>query len=270
MKFLIALAVCSLLSVSCSSLPRPGAALVGSSPAEARTALQRSAAAHGRPWERYRKVEVSYDGEWTTIATKIQPIITNPEFRKSSQEIYQPRSGNVRQLHRGPSGAKEVIRVRPARTEVKFNGKRSDDPEVNGAAALVADAYTVFLFGPSWLLANGRDFSLLPDATCEGEACHLVIGRVVPGFGNSADDHFVAWVSKKSGLLKRFQFSLNGMESTRGADVDVVFSEYRTAVDGSVWPGHFVERIQRPILAKAHDWRMTSLALDGRVVFRDR
>ena len=231
--------------------------------------MERSAAAHGCPWERYRKVEVSYDGEWTTLATKIQPIITDPDFRKSSDEIYQPRSAKVRQLHRGPKGEKEVIRARPARTEVKFNGKRSADPEVDAAAALVADAYTVFLFGPSWLLANGRDFSSLPAATCEGEVCCLVVGRVVPGFGNSAEDGFVAWISKKSGLLKRFQFSLNGMVSTRGADVDVVFSEHRTAADGSVWPGHFVERIQRPILAKAHTWRMTSLTLDGRNVFRD-
>lgn len=244
--------------------------MAGSSPTEALAVLKRSAAAHGRPWEKYRKVEVAYDGEWTTIATKIQPIITDPNFRKSSVEVYQPQSGKVRQLHRGPSGVKEVVRTRPTRAEVKFNGQRSTDPEVTAAAALVADAYTVFLFGTSWLLANGHDFSLLPDATCEGEACQLVVGQVAPGFGNAADDVFVAWVSKNNGLLRRFQFSLNGMESTQGADVDVVFSEHRTAADGSVWPRHFVEWIQRPILAKAHDWRMTSLTLDGRVVFSDR
>jgi len=241
--------------------------LKGSSPAEAKAALQRSAAAHGSPWKNYRKVEVSYDGEWSTLATKIQPIITDPEFRKSSDEIYQTRSGKVSQLHRGPGGMKEVTRMRPTQTQVEFNGKRSDDPEVRAAAALVADAYAVFLFGSSWLLANGEDFSLLPDATFEGDLCQLVVGRVVPGFGNSKEDFFVAWLSKKTGLLRRFQFSLNGMESTQGADVDVEFSEFRTAADGSVWPGHFVEWIQRPILTKAHDWRMTALKLDGRVVF---
>jgi len=270
MKLLLSLAGCGLFLSSCSSLPRPGAALKGSSPVEAKAALQRSAAVHGNPWKNYRKVEVSYDGEWSTLATKIQPIITDPEFRKSSDEIYQPRSGKVRQLHRGPGGMKEVVHTRSAQTEVKFNGKRSDDAEVKAAAALVADAYTVFLFGPSWLLANGKDFSLIPDATFEGDVCQLVVGRVVPGFGNSAEDFFVAWLSKKTGLMRRFQFSLNGMESTAGADVDVEFSEFRTAADGSVWPGQFVEWIQRPILTKAHDWRMTSLTLDGRVVFAAR
>ncbi len=267
MKLLLALAGCCLFLNSCSSLPRPGAELKGSSPAEARAVLQRSAAAHGDPWKNYRKVEVSYDGEWSTLATKIQPIITNPEFRKSSDETYQPRSGRVLQLHRGPSGMKEVTRMRPTQTQVEFNEVISDDPEVKAAAALVADAYTVFLFGSSWLLANGEDFSLLPDAAFEGEVCQLVVGRVEPGFGNSKEDFFVAWLSKESGLLKRFQFSLNGMESTQGADVDVVFSEFRTATDGSVWPRHFVEWIQRPILTKAHDWRMTALKLDRRVVF---
>lgn len=256
-----------LLSAACSTLPQPRPALGSSFPTEARKVLQISAAAHGHPWEKYRKVEVSYDGEWMKTATILQPIITNPEFRKSSYEIYQPKSGNVRQFHRGPLGEKLVTRVRPLGIEVNFNGATSYDTEVKKAAALVADAYTVFLFGPSWLLANGRDLSMQPEATCEGEICQLVSGRVKPGFGYASEDFFVAWVSKKSGLLRRFQFSLNGMDSTQGADVDVVFSDYRTAQDGSVWPQYFVERIQRPILAKAHVWRMTSLALDGQVVF---
>lgn len=63
--------------------------------------------------------------------------------------------------------------------------------------------------------------------------------------------------------MRRIQFSLNGLESTRGADVDVTFSDFRKAPDGSLWRGHFLERIQRPIPAKAHEWQMTSLKLDG-------
>jgi hypothetical protein len=100
----------------------------------------------------------------------------------------------------------------------------------------------------------------------DGEVCQLVAGRLAPGIGNSEEDFFIVWISQESGWMKRFQFTLNGMDSTRGADVDVVFSDHRKAPDGSVWAGHFVERIQRPLLAKAHDWRMTSLSLDGRKV----
>jgi len=97
----------------------------------------------------------------------------------------------------------------------------------------------------------------------DGERCHLIAGRLSPGFGNSAEDHFIAWIGRDSSLMRRFQFTLNGLDSTRGADVDVTFSDFRKAADGSVWPGNFVEYIQRPLLAKAHQWRMTSLRLDG-------
>jgi hypothetical protein len=63
--------------------------------------------------------------------------------------------------------------------------------------------------------------------------------------------------------MRRLQFTLNGLDSTRGADVDVTFSDFHKAADGSVWPRTFVEYIQRPLRAKAHEWRMNSLKLDG-------
>ena len=132
------------------------------------------------------------------------------------------------------------------------------------AAALVADAYTVFVFGSSWLAENGRDFQLLPGGSIAGEPCHLVSGTLKPGLGRADSDSFIAWIGKGTGHLRRFQFTLNGLESTKGADVDVTFSEMRKAPDGSVWPTRFVERVQRPVNIPAHDWRMTSLSLGGR------
>jgi hypothetical protein len=91
----------------------------------------------------------------------------------------------------------------------------------------------------------------------------LIAGRLSPGFGNSGEDHFIAWLGCDSSLMRRFQFTLNGLDSTRGADVDVTVADFRKAAEGTVWPGNFVESIQRPLLAKAHQWRMTSLKLDG-------
>ena len=205
---------------------------------------------------------MEYTGEWSAIAKRLQPVLTDPDFRVSSVETYQPATGKVRQVHTGPLGTKTVDRRRPE-IRVSFNGTASSEPEVLDSAALVADAYTAFLFGPSWLSRKGTDFNLIGERTLDGERCHLIAGRLSPGFGNSREDHFIAWIGRGSSLMRRLQFTLNGLDSTRGADVDVTFSEFRKAADGSVWPQNFVEYIQRPLQAKAHQWRMKSLKLDG-------
>lgn len=253
------------LLASCSSLPVPGVAGDKKTTADAMAVLKRSAATSGNPWRNYRQVKVAYEGEWNKLTTRLQPVLTDPGFRKGSVETYQPRSGRVLQLHSGLQGAKQVTR-RGSRTEVLVNGVTSKDSEVIAAAALVADAYTVFLFGPSWLVGRSNDLTLLEERTLGTERCELVAGKLRPGFGASAEDHFIVWIGKESGLMRRIQFSLNGLESTRGADVEVTFSDSWKAADGSIWPGHFLETIQRPILTNAHDWRMTALWLDGRKV----
>ncbi len=259
------LALSLTLLASCSSLPVPGVAGDRQTNADAVAVLKRSAAKSGNPWRNYRQVKVAYEGEWNNLTTRLQPVLTDTGFRKGSVETYQPRSGRVLQLHSGPQGTKQVTR-RGSKTEVLVKGVACKDSEVIAAAALVADAYTVFLFGPSWLVGQSSDLTLLNDRTLGDERCELVAGKLSPGFGASAEDHFIAWIGKESGLMRRFQFSLNGLESTRGADVEVTFSEHWKAADGSIWPGHFLETIQRPILTNAHDWRMTALWLDGRKV----
>lgn len=264
MRLLAGFLAISLLA-SCSTLPRPGADPGPAVAGDAKALLQRSARAHGDPWRNYQRVEVAYAGEWSAIATRLQPVLTDPDFRKDSVESYQPRRRTVVQVHRGPGGTKEVRRE-GRKVAVSYNGKPSTDGEVLDSAALVADAYTVFLFGPSWLAEHGRDLRLLEERELDGKRCQLVAGRLAPGFGAAEQDDFIAWIDAESRLLKRFQFSLNGLDSTRGADVDVVFSDFQRAADGSVWPGRFIERIQRPLRAKAHDWRMTALSLDGRKV----
>lgn len=251
------------LLASCSTLPVPGPAAGPPPSGEAAALLRESARRHGDPWQKHRRVEVGYDGEWSAIATRLQPVLTDPDFRKSSLETYQPRLARVHQTHRGPGGIKVVLRQRPS-TEVRYNGTPAGDPEVLDSAALVADAYTAFLFGSSWLAAQGRDLRGLGEGELDGEICQQVAGRLSPGFGAAGEDHFIAWIGRDSRLLRRLQFSLNGLASTRGADVDVVFSEHWQAPGGTVWPGRFVERIQRPLRAKAHEWTMTSLQIDGR------
>ena len=251
------------LLASCSNLPMPGGSAGSGASADALSVLKRSAAKSGNPWQRYRHVEVSYSGKWSYLATRLQPVLTDPGFRHGSVESYQPRSKRVRQLHSGPQGTKQVTR-QGLKTEVVRNGKTSNDSEVTAAAALVVDAYTAFLFGPSWLLGSSSELTLLEQKPLGGESCTLVAGKLRPGIGSAAADDFIAWIGNDSGLMRRFQFSLNALDSTRGADVEVTFSDHWKATDGSIWPGHFVETIERPILTKAHDWRLTGLRLDGR------
>jgi hypothetical protein len=252
----------ALLLASCSSLPVPGSTATAAPCETARQIIKQSAAIHGDAWGKYREVEVEYTGEWSAIDKRLQPVLTDSGFRGSSVEIYQPASGKVRQLHTGPLGTKTVDRRRPE-IHVSFNGTASADREILDSAALVADAYTAFLFGPSWLSRKGTDFQLIGERTLDGESCNLIEGRLSPGFGNSHEDHFIAWIGSDTSLMKRLQFTLNGLDSTRGADVDVTFSEFHKTADGSVWPRTFVEYIQRPLRAKAHEWHMNSLKLDG-------
>lgn len=261
LRYVLPIGAAALLA-SCSSLPVPGGASAGAPTEEARQIMKQSAARHGDGWNAYRKIKVEYTGEWSPIAERLQPGLTDSGFRKSSVEIYQPAAGKVRQIHKGPLGTKTVDRQRPE-IQVSFNGTASSDGDVLDSAALVADAYTAFLFGPSWLSRKGADFKRIGERTMDGEICHLIAGRLSPGFGKSGEDQFIAWIGRDSSLMRRFQFTLNGLDSTRGADVDVTFSDFRKAADGSVWPGNFVEYIQRPLLAKAHQWHMTSIELDG-------
>ncbi len=260
-RFIITAAAAAFLA-SCSSLPVPGEATANAPSQKARHIMERSAAATGNAWKRYRETQVEYNGDWAPLAARLQPVLTDSGFRKSSVESYKPATGSVRQIHTGPKGIKTVERRGPE-IRVAFNGESSNEREVLDAAALVADAYTAFLFGPSWLASRGAGFRFLGERELGGETCQLIAGSLSPGFGASGEDHFIAWIGRESSLMRRFQFTLNGLDSTRGADVDVTFSNFRKAPDGSLWPGHFLERIQRPIPAKAHEWRMTSLRLDG-------
>jgi len=252
----------SLLFVSCSTLPNPNSVDSSETDASAIAVLRKSAEVHGDAWKNYKRVDVSFDGEWSRLATRIQPILTDPAFRKSSAETYLTGSKIVSQTHTGPDGRKTVER-RTAAISVSYNGTRTQNMDKLDAAALVADAYTVFLFGSSWIATHGANLQILPSKSIGNVSCHLVSGTVRPGFGNSPEDRFIAWIAEDSSHLLRFQFTLNGLETTQGADVDVTFSEMRKAMDGSIWPTRFIERVRRPVNIKAHEWRTTSLTLDG-------
>jgi hypothetical protein len=248
------------LLVSCSSLPDPRTPPVAGA-TEARQLLVQSAERAGRPWQRLREVEVVYDGEWARLVRRLQPVLVDAGFRQGSTERYWPWQGRVEQVHRGPRGVKRVLRT-PGAVEVVFNEQPAASQDERAAAALVADGYALFLFGSDWLLAHGSDWRLDPSAAplpVDGAPCRRVFGVLRPGLGFAPEDRVVAWISERDLRLRRVQFTLEGLASTAGADVDVTFRDFQPGPRGTEFPRHFVETVQRPVKIPAHDWRLTCL-----------
>ncbi len=256
---------------ACSTLPKPRAVEQGTKDgrAAATQLVARCAARHGEAWQKGRVVEVGYEGQWSALSGKIQPVLADVKFRRTSVEVYRPRAMRVSQTHRGPSGIKTVEHRRGGPTVVTYNGKRELAADKLAAAGLVAEAYMLFTYGSSWLAAESQPLKLLSPRMLGGERCDLVVCRLPRGLGSARPDTVIAWIGQSSTLLRRVQFSLEALESTRGADVDVAFSAFVRARDGSVWPTAFLEFVRRPILFKAHEWRTVSLALNGRRVAVD-
>ena len=223
--------------------------------------LKRSSETAGRPWQRLASVTVDYEGNWSPLAKALQPVLVDAGFRQASSETYQPGETRVLQIHRGPAGEK---RVRRTLTEVmvRRNGVTDNSTESREAAALVADAYIVFTFGSSVVYERGSCWQILGQGSLAGESCTLLAGTMRPGFGMSNADGVIAWIGNESSRLLRIQLTLNGLASTSGADVDVTFGDFRSGPDGTEWPHHFLERIRRPISAKAHEWRLTKLSIN--------
>ncbi len=225
--------------------------------------LQESSRAHGNRFQSYSNVTVNYDGKWSGFAKMTQPVLVDAKFRGKSTEVYRPRSGNVTQVHTASGGRKDVSYRYSGSTSVSYNGKKTTDREAVDAAALVADAYSMFLFGPSYLLRFGSGFQAAGTGRVSGKSCQIVSGVLRPGIGNSRSDQFRVWIDTKTKVLRRVEFSINGLESTRGAIVDVTMDGFITAKDGSIWPTKFVEHVRKPVNMLAHRWQTTGLVIDG-------
>jgi hypothetical protein len=244
----------TIVLASCTTLPRPH----GDAAAEA--LLNESSQVAGHPWQRLNTVSVAYEGNWSSIAKTTQPVLVDANYRQISQEVYTPGKQQVLQIHRGPSGEKRVLRTRSDIT-VWRNGKADPSSESSEVAALVADAYIVFTFGSSVLRERGSSWQILGQRKLAGESCTLLAGTMRPGFGMSPADGVIAWIGNRTKRLHRIQLTLNGLASTAGADVDVTFGDFRAGPHGTEWQHHFIERVRRPINAKAHEWRLTKLDL---------
>ncbi len=230
--------------------------------AEAMSLLEASAQAHGKDaFSRLRDINVSYDGRWYALVTRIQAVLTDKEFRVSSEERILLAGNRVGQAHRGPGGRKQVAREADSVT-VWYNGSADSDPERNAAAALVADGYRMFLLGPLFFLSGTADLELAGTDTVEGRRCDLLLATRRPGHGLSQEDRYLLFIDREDRLLRRIRFSMEGLESTRGAVVEVDFFDH-VSVGGVRWPTRYFERIRKPIpLLPVHRWQLTGIDLN--------
>ncbi len=137
--------------------------------------LAASQDAHGkRAFTKVRDVSVRYEGRWAVVGPKFQPVLADTKFRRNSEErlLIAPRA--LLQEHSGPGGKKTVIR-QPGIVAVGYHGAVSNDAEANRAAALVADAYTLFLLGPFYFDRPGVVLVPNGEATVDKAACDQVL-----------------------------------------------------------------------------------------------
>jgi len=238
--------------------------------AAARVLLQKSAEAHGlAAFRQVDDVSVSYAGEWYGLVSRVQPTLTDADFRQGSQErlIFKDQS-LVAQHHEGPKGSKQVIRSKDS-VQVFYNGVATSDPDVLAAAALVADGYRMFLTGPFYFLDGNLSLELAAGEVVNERQCDTLVAIRRPGHGLSPEDRYQLFIDRENHLLRRIRFSMEGLASTKGAIAEVDFFEHRQ-IAGVTWPTRFYERLRKPIPnLPVHDWRLTGLDVNRGLIEPD-
>ena len=225
--------------------------------------LAASQTAHGAAaFSRLRGIEVRYQGRWASIGPRFQRVLADTSFRQGSTENLRIGPRILRQEHAGPAGKKLVVRE-PGRVTVRYNGQPSADAEVQRAAAVVADAYTMFLLGPFYFDRPGVVLTAAGESNIDGAACDGLLAILRPGFGFAPEDRVILSIDRATKQLRRVRMTLNGLESTQGAEVDVTFRDFRR-IDGVLWPTDFDERIRVPFDLHAHHWRTLGLTTQKR------
>jgi hypothetical protein len=268
-RFLSSLAGVPLLGACATPLPLSGPAEPAAGAADAARRLVESAAHHGLDSFRgCNDVNVAYDGQWRPLIDRIQPVVVDKGFRGSSEERLLPWAGIWAQSYTGRDGRKHVWRRSGRGTDVGdvhvwYEGRPSGNAGVLDAAALVADCYALFLFGPLWLAprvdAGAAVLSGGETVRVDGRACRWVHAWVRPGLGRTPLDRVSLAIDERDRTTRRMRFTLEGYAGTRGAaaEVDTYDHERR---DGVLWPMRSYERVIHPLRSfPAHDWRITGL-----------
>ncbi len=227
--------------------------------------FEKAARAHGLDgYARLTDINVAYEGRWHDLVQRIQPVLTDGGYRRTSEERLLPVLGVVGQTHAGPMGTKHVVRRRDVAgrgdaIQVWRNGASETDADALAASALVVDAYRLFLLGPLAYVGSDAGFDAGEPIWIGRRRCDALVVAQVPGFGQRGEDKVVMYVDQADGLMRRVRFTLEGLASTRGAIVEVD-TDAHVDRHGMRWPTRFFERLVRPIPSlPVHRWRLTGL-----------
>lgn len=244
----------------CVSVPMP--AVDAPRDTNAVALLERSATAHG--WDalqRHQSLDVRFEGTWDWFTPRVQPVLCDTGYRGTSEERYaiQPTQ-SVTQSHFGAKGTKDVTRDANG-VRVSYNGQPTQDKDTLDAAALVADAYRLFLLGPAFIRERQAVVRMLKPGRIDGFDCDHLLAVLRPGLGNSAEDRVILSIDKKTHLVRRVRITLEGLRSTRGAIADITPRDY-IRIEGVMLPTSYHEQVKRPLDAPIHDWRLTAVEFD--------
>jgi hypothetical protein len=245
--------------VGCSTIPPQ---VKTSTDADARALLDETQRAHGKAaFAAIRDISVAYDGEWFSLVTRLQPILTDTGFRKTSEErmVFGTQWGEhvIAQRHRGAAGEKSVLRS-GSKASVWYNGSTESNGEKVAAAHLVLEAYQLFLY-PAFYVERAQHLERTGRASVNGRDCDLLLAVLRPGLGASAEDRAVLYIDRQDKLVRRVRLTLEGLDSTKGAIVDVDHDRF-VEIAGVQWPTHFYEALVRPFPGlPAHDFSLTGL-----------
>lgn len=261
-KLLDAAVFLGLLSLlaACSSVPMPQQS---KTQADARALLDQSQAAHGKAaFLAIRDLSVAYDGTWFDIVTKVQPILTDKAFRKASEERMLFGDNLIAQMHTGDAGKKMVLRDSSLplgeRASVWLNQQAETNRDKIAAAHLVVEAYQLFLY-PAFYVERATHLERVGTGSVGGRDCELLLAVMRPGIGNSAEDRVVLYIDKQDKLVRRVRLTLEGLDSTKGAIVDVDHDKF-VEIAGVKWPTHFYEALVAPFPGlPAHDFSLRGL-----------
>ena len=253
---------------ACGGVPKldPSA----SSTDKGRALFEATTAAHGKDaFADIKDLSIAYDSRWYDLIQRIQPILTDGKFRQGSEERLIIDEGITAQLHTGEAGKKFVLRQRDyfasdvnGTTQVWFNGELASDPVVIDSASLVVDAYRVFIFGPLHYLAGEHIFRDAGTTWINDRLVDKLLVITRPGLGESVEDRHLLYIDRETKLTTRIRFTLEGLESTKGAVVETDFSDF-ISMHGVMWPTTFFERVTKPIPnLPAHAWSLLGLDIN--------
>ena len=248
----------ALIATGCASLPPTTR---DTSTPEGQALLDTAAAAHG--WNRYlslRDINFRHEGRWFDLVSRLQPVLVDRGYRVMAEERILVGARESAKSYRGGVGPKHAYR-NPGELNLFYNGQAEANPEKRDAAALVLDVYRLFMLGPLFLKEQGAVVEAIGTDTLDGKPVDLLLARIRPGFGFAAEDRVVAYIGRDDRLLRRVRFSIDGLASTRGAVIEVDHFDYIER-DGLRFPSRWFERVKRPVLVDAREWRLTGLDLD--------